>query len=1015
MKLTDIFIRRPVFSTVISLAILLIGFRAYVDLPVRQYPSIEASIVSVGTYYGGASAKLMEGFVTTPLERALSKVDGIDFMESTNTQGQSNISLHFHLGYDINKALTDVSNAVASARSELPKEIDSPIVSKEDTNANPTMFLSFSTKTLSEQQVSDYLLRVVQPQVATLPGVGGADIYSERQYAMRIWLNPDKMAAHHVTADEVATALNTNNVQTAAGRLEGKWQEFDVMAATDLNTPEQFNNIVIKQDNGYLIRLKDVGKAVLGVLSERSSAYINGIRTVVLAITPQPTANPLEVSKAVNKILPSIKERLPTGIEATLIWDSSKFIDQSIKEVRHTIIEAALCVILVIFLFLGSFRAVLIPVITIPLSLIGVCALMLMLGYTINILTLLAWVLAIGLVVDDAIVVLENIHRHIEEGMKPYDAAIKGAREIGFAVIAMTLTLAAVYAPIGFMNGVTGSLFREFAFTLASAVIISGIIALTLSPMMCSKVLRPEVTRKGFVAKIDEAFNRLMKAYQQFLIKVLNKKKWIILLASIIYIACYGLYKLLPSELAPMEDQGGIMTFSTGPTSANLAFTEKYTKMLEEVYKKVPDSIGYIVINGFPQGVNSSLSFLVLKPWAERKRTANEILQSLYMPILSIPGIRAFPMNLPPLPGSNAGNSIEFVIKSMASYDELNASIQKLFVKAQQNPKLLNLDTDLKLDKLQINIDVDRDKASDMGISANVISNTLNILLGEPIITRFVMEGRSYAVIPQLESNFRENASELNKVYVKTASGDLVPFSNIIQIKEILGPKSLNHFQQLRAAEISATPAPGYTLGEGLNYLKSIAKDLPKGMEIDYKGQSRQFIESGNEMLQTFSFALVFIFLVLAAQFESFRNPLIVMISVPLSLFGALLTMKIMGCSMNIYTQIGLVTLIGLITKHGILIVEFAEQLHKKGKNPIDSVIEAAGMRLRPIIMTTAAMVLGSLPLALASGAGSEARRQIGWVIIGGMSFGTFLTLFIVPTAYIVLAKFSHSKKSEIQ
>lgn len=1005
MRFTDIFIRRPVFATVLSLILLLVGLRAYVDLPVRQYPVIESSVVTVTTSYAGASAKLMEGFVTTPLEKSLAGVEGLDFMDASNTQGRSVITLHFRLGYDINKAITDVSNAVSAVRYQLPEEIDSPVIAKDDPSANPTLFLAFASDKLQVQQISDYLLRVVQPQIATLPGVGRVDIYSERQYAMRIWLDPEKMAAHNITAEDVAKALLANNVQTAAGRIQGKWQELDVVAATDLNTAEQFNNIALTQEKGYLLRIKDVGKAVLGVESERSSAYINGKLTVVVAITPQATANPLEVAKAVNKVLPNIREHLPAGLQASVIWDSSKFIAQSIQEVRHTIFEAAACVILVIFLFLGSFRAVLIPVITIPLSLIGVCGFMLAMGYSINTLTLLAWVLAIGLVVDDAIVVLENIHRHIENGMKPLEAALTGAHEIGFAVIAMTLTLAAVYAPIGFMSGITGNLFREFAFTLAGAVVISGFVALTLSPMMCSRVLHHEVNRKGLPEKIDDIFNRVMEKYRALLPKVLAKKKAVAAVAALVYLSCYGLYRHLPAELAPMEDQGAVMTFATGPTSANLAYTEKYTKMIEAAYRNVPEAMGYIVINGYPEGVNSSISFLVLKPWEQRQRTSEQVIQSLFMPMMSIPGLRAFPMNLPPLPGGGHGSPVEFVIKTTESYEALNNVMQQLLGMASQNPGLLYLNSDLHLDKLQAKIEVDRNKASDMGITTGSLGKTLNVLLSEPTVTRFVMEGRSYPVIPQLLANFRDNPHELDKINIRTTSGDLIPISNIVNISEAVGPQSLNHFQQLRSAVLSANLAPGYTLGQALDYLTEIAKKLPDNVQIDYKGQSRQLIEASGAMMQTFIFALIFIFLVLAAQFESFRSPLIVMISVPLSLSGALLMMMLTKCTINIYTQIGLVTLIGLITKHGILIVEFANQLQEKGKSLLDAVVESASMRLRPILMTTGAMVLGALPLALAAGAGSEARRQIGWVIIGGMSLGTLLTLFIVPTAYILLAK----------
>lgn len=1008
MQFTDVFIRRPVFATVLSLIILLVGLRAYLDLPVRQYPNIEASVVTITTTYPGASAQLLEGFVTTPLEGALVGIDGVDFMESSNVQGSSTLTLHFRIGYDINKAVTDVSNAVASVRSVLPREIDSPVIAKDDPNARPTMYLAFASDNMPIVAVSDYLLRVVKPQLATLSGVGRVDIYAS-QYAMRIWLNPDQMTAHNLTADEIQNALNANNVQSAAGRLQSKWQELDVIASTDLRTAEQFNNMVLKQENGYLIRLRDVGKAILDTPSERSSAFIMGKRTAVMAVTPQANANPLDVATAVNKVLPNIQAHLPTGLQSSVIWDSSKFIAESIVGVRHTILEAAICVILVIFLFLGSMRAVLIPVVTIPLALIGVCSLMLVMNYSLNTLTLLAWVLAIGLVVDDSIVVLENIHRHIEAGMKPFDAALTGAREIGFAVIAMTLTLAAVYAPIGFMTGITGSLFREFAFTLAGAVVISGFVALTLSPMMCAYVLHHEVNRKGLPEKLDELFNKLMRRYQLLLAKVLTKRTLVVIIAAIIYASCYFLYSRIPAELAPQEDQGAIMTIAFGPTSANLAYTEKYTKQIEEAYKTVPEALGYILVNGYPKGVNSAISFLVLKPWEERKRAAGAIIQALFMPLMSIPGLQAFPLNLPALPGSGNGSPVEFIVKTTSSYHKLNTAMGQLLAAAAKNPELLNTDSDLKLDKLQASLEIDRNKASDMGITTGAISNTLNILLGEPTVTRFVMEGRSYPVIPQLLANFRDDPHELDKINLRTLSGNLVPIANIVKISETIGPQTLTHFQQLRSAVLSASLPPGYTLGQALAYLKTAAKALPADMQIDFRGQSRQLIEASGAMQQTFLFALIFIFLVLAAQFESFRTPLIVMVSVPLSLSGALLAMMLTKCTMNIYTQIGLVTLIGLITKHGILIVEFANQLQEKGEPLYQAVIDAAAMRLRPILMTTAAMVLGALPLALASGAGSEARRQIGWVIIGGMSFGTLLTLFVVPTAYTLLAKIKSS------
>lgn len=1005
MYFTDIFIRRPVFATVLSLIILLVGIRAYMDLPIRQYPIITPSVININTSYSGASAQLMEGFVTTPLENALGGVQGLDYMTSQSSQGTSSITMQFDLNYNIDTAIADVSNAVNSVRSRLPVGILDPVIHKSDPSQRPSIWLGFSSKTLDAEAITDYLLRVIQPEMEILPGVSQAKIFGDREYAMRLWLDPKLMAARNITPNDVANALNNNNVQAAPGTLYSPLQLANIQAKTDLQTESQFNNLVINTKNGYLTRMSDIGHAALGARDDTASLNINGNdKAVVMGIIPQPTADPLSIANEVNKLMVTINANLPKGLNASIIWDSSKFIKQSLQEVRHTIFEATIFVIIVIFLFLGSVRAVFIPIVTIPLSIIGMCGIMLMLGYTINTLTLLAWVLAIGLVVDDAIVVAENIHRHIELGKKPFDAAIIGAREIGFAVIAMTLTLASVYAPIGFMTDMTGILFREFAFTLAGAVLISGFVALTLSPMMCSKILNHEISKQGFVGKIEEIFHLLMEKYKAMLHKLLNKRKKVVITAGIVYLACLILYLTLPHELAPNEDQGAVMAIATGPTAANLHYTEKYTKQMEAVYKTIPEAAGYAIING-DEGENTAFSFLVLTPWNQRSRGSNEIIQELQGKFWGIPGIQAFAINIPPLPGTS-GQPVSFILKTVGSYDDLNRATQKLMdAIKKENPRIINLQSDLKLDNPTITVTVDRNKANALGINMNNVATALNTLIAEPLANQFEMSGRGYYVIPEVYPQYMYYSQQLNNINIRTTSGDLMPLSNIVTIKENATPQSLNHFQQMRAATINAMPAPGYTLGQALDYMTQLSKHiLPGNIQVDYSEQSRQFTQAGGAMAGTFLFAIIFIFLVLAAQFESFRDPLIVMISVPLSLTGALLFIHLAGGTINIYTQIGLVTLIGLISKHGILIVEFANQLQRKGMELTEAVVESASLRLRPILMTTGAMIFGALPLALASGAGSEARRQLGMVVIGGMSFGTLLTLFVVPAVYTYLA-----------
>lgn len=1009
MNFTDIFIKRPVFATVLSLIILLIGARSYFSLPVRLYPKVDASVVTITVTYSGADAQLMEGFVATPIENAIAGVDGIDYMASYSSLGSTTVVIHFKLGYDINVAVSDVSSKVNSVRWKLPKDIDDPVVSKQDPNAMATLYLSFTGNGMTDEEVTDYLERTVQPQLQTLSGVSQAEILGGREYAMRIWLDPKLMAAHGITTSDVSNALNINNLQSPSGPLKSLWQNLNVKAFTDLNTSEQFNNLILKDIDGHLVRIKDIGRAELGAKFSDFSFIMNDKPVVGMAIYAGTTANPLDVAKEVKQLLPVLEKSMPAQMHAHIVWDNSIYIEDSIKEVKKTIVEAALCVIAVVFVFICSWRILLIPLVTIPLSLIGVFGIMLLLGYSLNTITYLSLVLAIGMVVDDAIVVSENIHRHIMLGKDSFHAAIFGAREIQFAVLSMTFTLAAVYAPIGFLTGLVGSLFKEFAFTLASTVIISGFVALTLSPMMCSKFMTTDVL-EGRLAKIShQKFDMVVSFYRKILQKILRWRAGIILIMLAIISAIIVLYKFIPSELAPHEDMGGVLTIVSAPTTAGLQYTEKYTKQIAAIYKTVPEKDNYFIVNGLSGNgglaTNSALSVLILKPWSERKRTTNDVINELFPKLWAIPGVFAFPVNPSMLPGNSGLMPISLVVQSTGDYKELEQVMSQLLMIAHANPKLINIDSDLKLDQAQVNINIDRNKAGDMGITVGDIGSTIAVALSEGNVGRFSILGRSYDVIPQLLEKYRQQPGTLNLLYLRSGSGDLVPLSNLVTMHEVLQPQKLNHFQQVRAATLTANVSSGYTLGEALDYLQQACnKVVPKTMQISYSGESRQYIQSSGSMEATFIFALIFIFLILAAQFESFRDPLIVLFTVPLSLFGALLALKGTGSTLNIFSEIGIVTLIGLISKHGILMVEFANQLQGEGKSKHEAIIEAATIRLRPVLMTTGAMVLGALPLALASGAGAISRQQIGWVIIGGMTIGTIFTLLVVPTMYTYLA-----------
>ncbi len=1008
MTLSDICIRRPVFATVLSLIIVLLGLLAYQRLAVREYPNIDVPIVTVNVMYPGASPEIMESQVAQPVEDVLSGIEGLDFVSSISRSENTQITAQFRLGTDSDEAANDVRDRLGRVRSLLPDEIDEPMVQKVEADAQPVIWLAFYSERFSAMEITDVIERVVQDRLQTIPGVSEVLIRGARTYAMRIWLDPEKLAAHDLTVQDVEDALRRQNVEIPAGRIESVQREFSVLAETDLQTPEQFNQLILDDSRGYLLRLADVGHAEIGAADERTLARFNGRSAVAVGMIKQATANPLDISDGLEQALPSLRKLLPEGMEMQVSNDNSQFIRESIGNVYTTIWEAVLLVILIIFLFLRSLRATLIPLVTIPVSLIGACALMALMGFSINTLTLLAMVLAIGLVVDDAIVVLENIHRHIEQGMSPLRAAFVGSREIAFPVIAMTLTLAAVYAPIGFMQGTTGKLFTEFAWTLAGAVLVSGFVALTLSPMMCAYLLKahsPQQRHSRLYNLIERGLEGLNQGYGRLLQRVL-RAWWLVLVVLAAMLAlCAWLFLGLRSELAPTEDTGTIVGSINGPDGATLGFTSRYAKQLEEAYASIPEANRYMVIVGFPT-VAQGLSFMKLEDWDDRERSQFEIRDELLPKLQDIPGVRAFPINRPPLGQSARNQPVNFVIRSSLEYAELQPYVEQLLAEVRDYPGLESLDSDLKLNTPQLKVTVNREQAVAVGTDVATIGRSLESLFGSRQVTRFKQNGEQYDVLVQLQDVDRSNPDDLNRVYVRGRDGSMVQLSNLIEVRETVAPRELNHFNQLRAVTVTANVGSGYTLGQALDHLEERARAIfPPDTQFDYTGTSRDFKESESGVALIFVLALVFIFLVLAAQFESFLDPLIILFSVPLSMAGALLALTLFGGTLNIYSQVGLVTLIGLITKHGILIVEFANHLLREGRELGEAVLEAALQRLRPILMTTGAMVLGAVPLAIASGAGAESRQQIGMVIVGGLLVGTFFTLFVVPTLYMLLRR----------
>ncbi len=1054
MTFTDIFIRRPVLATVVSLMILVIGLRAFMTLPILQFPRTENAVVTVATTYYGADAETVAGFITTPLENAIAQANGIDDMTSTSQNGQSTISVNLRLNYDSDKALTEISTKISSVINQLPPQAQQPVLSIQIGQTVDAMYIGFKSDVLAQNYITDYLLRVVQPKLQAVEGVQTAEIIGSQNFALRAWLDPQRLAAYGLTADDIHNALASNNFISGLGNTKGQMVQINLNASTDLHTLDQFRNLIVKQKNGSIVRLKDVANVTLGSEDYESHVAFDGKQAVYIGIQVAPAANLLDVTKRISQILPDIQAQLPQGLEGQVIYDSTDFVRSAIDEVKNTLFEAGLIVAAVVFLFLGSARAVIIPVIAIPLSLIGAFIFMIALHFSINLLTLLALVLAIGLVVDDAIIVVENVNRHIEEGLKPVDAAMQAARELGGPIVAMTIVLIAVYVPIGFQSGLTGALFTEFAFTLVGAVVISAIIALTLSPMMCSRFFKPHVAvtegdGKWLEHRIDAIFERIRAGYERRLRGSLRTIPVTVVFAAMILASIYFLYGSAKTELAPQEDQGVIFAFLTGAPDSTLQQRQMSNQKVYDTISGYPEAGHVFQIDSAGRYIGG----MRLKPWNERTRTTNDIQPLLQQDLSTISALKAAVFQPPPLPGSR-GFPVQFVLTTTQSFERLNEVAQKFLQDAQKSGLFIFVDTDLKIDQPQATVEIDRDKASELGLTMNDVGTALSDMLGGGYVNYFMLSGRSYKVIPQVDQVSRLNTDQLNNYYVHTGDGTPVALSTLAHIKTTTVPEALNHFQQLNAATINGVMFPGVSLGDALAGLQELAKGLPQGYSIDYGGLSRQFVQESGGFVSTFAFALIIIFLTLAAQFESFRDPLIILISVPMSIAGALFfialdstdphfimalpkigemiagsfgatvgaglghVLSFIGlggigkASINIYTQVGLVTLMGLISKHGILIVEFANNLQKKGHTKIDAIVEAAAIRLRPILMTTAAMVLGVAPLITATGAGALSRFNMGLVIATGLAIGTLFTLFVVPAVYMILAEDHHKKEA---
>jgi multidrug efflux pump len=1016
-KFTDIFIERPVLATVVSLTLLVLGLRSIGLLPVLQYPQTQNAVVTVTTTYFGADPSLVAGFITTPLENSIAQANGIDFMSSSSRQSVSTITAALRLNYDVDKALTEINTKVNAVLNQLPPGSQQPILTVKVGQTFAAMYIGFASDVLTPNQITDYLIRVVQPKLQAVEGVQTAEILGGKLFALRAWIDPDKLAAYSLTAADVSAALAANNFLSAVGATKGQMVQVNLTASTDIRTVEQFKNLVVKQQGGAVIRLSDVANVTLGAEDYDSEVGFDGKKAVYIGINVAPAANLLDVISRVRTVFPDIHSQLPQGLQGEIVYDSTKFVNSAIEEVIWTLAEALIIVTLVVFAFLGSVRSVLIPTVAIPLSLVGTFTVMFALGYSINLLTLLALVLAIGLVVDDAIIVVENVNRHLEEGMKPVQAAIQAARELANPIIAMTIVLVAVYVPIIFLSGLTGALFTEFAVTLVGAVTVSAVVALTLSPMMCAKLLKPHDPTAGtwdakLVVLLDRSFNALHRRYENLLHGTLNWVPVTAVFSLVVLGSIYFLWITSKDELAPPEDQGVLIMSAQAAPNSTLQQRQLYSRAVYDTFVKHPETEHVFQLDVPGQ----LLAGMVLKPWSERKATAAQLLPGVTQELGEIAGLRAALFPPPPLPGA-FGFPVQFVIQTTEPFDKLNGVASALAQEAQKSGMFFFVDNDLRYDLPQSTVEIDRELSAQLGLTMKDVGGALSSLLGGGYVNYFSFFDRAYKVIPQIQQTDRLNADQLNSTYIRTASGDSIPLSTVVHITTKTIPQSLNRFQQQNAATISGVPFIGVTQGDAIAYMQKLAaRTLPQGYSVDYAGPSRQYIQESSALLVTFLFALVVIFLALAAQFESFRDPVIILISVPMSICGALIFVNLFGTlgigavSLNIYTKVGLVTLIGLISKHGILIVEFANNLQRQGLAKREAVEKAAGIRLRPILMTTGAMVLGVVPLLTASGAGAVSRFNMGLVIATGVAIGTLFTLFVVPAMYVLLAE-DHSKR----
>jgi multidrug efflux pump len=1007
MNFTDIFIRRPVLAMVVSLLILVLGLRSLASLPVNQYPHTQNAVVTVTTAYYGADAQTIAGFVTQPLEAAIAQAQGIDYLSSSSSSGVSVITATLRLNYDANRALTEINTQVSSVRNQLPPQAQQPVLTVQTGSTIDAMYMGFYSETLPTNNVTDYLLRVVKPKLDSVDGVQTAEILGARNFALRAWLDADRMAAYGVTATDVSAALAANNYLAALGASKGQMVTVPLTGGTDLHSVDDFKRLAVRRSGDTIVRLEDVATVTLGSEDYDFNVAFGGTRSVFIGIKVAPEANILDVAKRVREAFPAIKQQLPSGLKGEIVYDATEFINTSIYEVIKTLVEALLIVTLVIYLFLGSFRAVIVPVIAMPLSLIGAFFVMLALGYSINLLTLLALVLAIGLVVDDAIIVVENVDRHMKAGQTPMQAAIAAARELGSPILAMTVVLVAVYVPIGFQGGLTGALFTEFAFTLAGAVAVSGVIALSLSPMMSSRFFRPEQDEGRFVKAIDRVFERVHRGYHRALHGLLDTWPVMIVMGLLLMVAAVAMFKFSKSELSPEEDQGIVVSQVVGPPTATSDQMQVYADQAFKIGKATPEYQQMFQITGVPT-TNQGIGGVLLKPWDQRNRSAHEIQQDLQARWNKIAGARVAAFQFPPLPGAS-GLPVQFLITTTEPFQNLNTVAQQVVDKARAANMFYFVDTDLKIDQPQATVVVDRDKVSALGLTQQDVGGALGAALGGGYVNYFSIAGRSYKVIPQVLQVDRLNPSDVLDFYLKTPSGSLIPASTVASLKYDVVPEAISRFQQLNSVTIFGVS--GAPQGDVLEFLrKTVAEVAPTGYSVDYSGQSRQFMQESGGFLVTFAFAVIIVFLALAAQFESFRDPIVILVSVPLALFGALIFIFLDFASMNIYTEVGLVTLMGLISKHGILIVEVANQLQRTGKSKREAIEEAAGIRLRPILMTTAAMVFGVVPLVIASGAGAAGRQAMGLVIFTGLSIGTLFTLFVVPAMYLFIGA-DHSKR----